>query len=373
MRTARSPSFQKGLARGIAASFGHLNLPEALGILEYAGSGPEYGRALGEGLAETFASFDEDRQSVILDAIQKDSEFSGQFARRLEKSMPYVSAQTRGRMEGLMEKLPHLQRAFLDDDNSGDDDYGSSEHPASEKSRFDHFPVVGLLPAKGQKMGWDVGNVEIAFSGKVQECCVCFIDMVGSTKIASDLTSAQLSRYYEIFLNTVARIAGNFGAKIVKNAGDALIFYFENARQQQDDQEKSARNFKNVLDCCLTMGMAGGALNAKMLSEKLPPVQYRISADYGEVSVAKSSSSQSEDLFGSAMNICAKINSKARPNGLVIGQALFEQVKGMDGYYAFVPTSEKLVGLKGEYGVYHVEEKEKTSVINPFERGATTE
>jgi class 3 adenylate cyclase len=99
-----------------------------------------------------------------------------------------------------------------------------------------------------------------------------------------------------------------------------------------------------------------------MLSEKLPPIQYRISADYGEVSIARSASSQSEDLFGSAMNICAKINnSKAKPNGLVIGEALFNIVKGLEKYM-FVPSSERLIGVKGEYGVYHVEEKEKKGV-----------
>ncbi|MDQ3882943.1 MAG: hypothetical protein M3243_02695, partial [Thermoproteota archaeon] len=127
--------------------------------------------------------------------------------------------------------------------------------------------------------------------------------------------------------------------------------------------------FKNVLDCGLTMGIANNALNAKMLNEKLPPIQYRISAEYGEVSVARSASSQSEDLFGSAMNICAKINSKAKPNGLVIGEALFEIVRGLDDY-VFVPSSERIIGVKGDYGIYHVDQKEKGNVINPFERKA---
>ena len=104
-----------------------------------------------------------------------------------------------------------------------------------------------------------------------------------------------------------------------------------------------------------------------MLIEKLPPIQCRISADYGEVSVARSASSQREDLFGSAMNICAKINSKAKPNGLVIGENLLNIVKGLDEY-VFVPSSERLIGLKGEYEVYHVDLKEKKSMINPFER-----
>ena len=229
--------------------------------------------------------------------------------------------------------------------------------------RFTEFPVVGL--STKVRTNWNTGIEEISFSGEVQNCCVCFIDIIGSTKISSDLTATQLSRYYEIFLNAIALIARNFGARIVKNAGDALIFYFNDT-----SDPKNIMKFKNVLDCGLTMGLASNTLNAKMLSEKLPPIQYRISADYGEVSVARSASSQSEDLFGSAMNICAKINSKAKPNGLVIGESLFDIVKGLDEYM-FVPSSERLIGVKGEYGVYHVDQKEKKSVIiNPFERRA---
>lgn len=228
--------------------------------------------------------------------------------------------------------------------------------------RFMEFPVVGL--STKVRTNWNTGIEEISFSGEVQNYCVCFIDIIGSTKISSDLTPTQLSRYYEIFLNAIALIARNFGAKIVKNAGDALIFYFNDT-----SDPKNIMKFKNVLDCGLTMGLASNTLNAKMFSEKLPPIQYRISADYGEVSVAKSASSQSEDLFGSAMNICAKINSKAKPNGLVIGETLFGIVKELDEY-VFVPSSERLIGVKGEYGVYHVSQKEKRSVINPFDRRA---
>jgi len=229
--------------------------------------------------------------------------------------------------------------------------------------RYVEFPLIGL--STRARMNWNVGTKEISFSGEVQKYCVCFIDIIGSTKISSTLTPTQLSRYYELFLNAIALIARNFRAKIVKNAGDALIFYFNDT-----SDPKHVIKFKNVLDCGLTMGIASNALNAKMHSEKLPPIQYRISADYGEVSVARSVSSQSEDLFGSAMNISAKINSKARPNGLVIGETLFDIVKGLEEYM-FVPSSEKLIGVKGEYGVYHVNQKEKRSVINPFDRRAT--
>jgi two-component system, OmpR family, response regulator ChvI len=232
----------------------------------------------------------------------------------------------------------------------------------SDDIRFTEFPVVGLSTTKGTT-NWNVGTEEISFSGEVQNYCVCFIDIIGSTKISADLTPSQLSRYYELFLNAIALIARNFRAKVVKNAGDALIFYFDDT-----SDPNNVMKFKNVLDCGLTMGMASNALNAKMLSEKLPPIKYRISADYGEVSVARSLSSQSEDLFGSAMNISAKINSKARPNGLVIGENLFEIVKALEEY-TFVPSNETLIGVKGEYRVYHVDQKEKKGIINPFDRG----
>lgn len=219
------------------------------------------------------------------------------------------------------------------------------------------FPMTGL---SRERTGWIIEPSEISFSGKVQNCCIFFIDMIGSTKTSAELTPAQLARYYEVFLNAIALIAKNFGAKIVKNAGDALIFYFEDAGDQ-----KNIMHFKNVIDCGLTMGMASNALNAKMLSEKLPPIKYRISADYGQVSVARSQSSQSEDLFGPAMNNTAKINSKAKPNGLIIGQALYEMVKELVEY-TFAPAED--VSASPQFTGYHVNSKESRDFINPFER-----
>ncbi len=70
------------------------------------------------------------------------------------------------------------------------------------------------------------------------------------------------------------------------------------------------------------------------------------------------------------MNICAKINPKARPNGVVIGETLFKIVKELEEY-TFIPTNDRLMGVKGEYRIYHVDQKEKRNIINPFDRRAT--
>jgi two-component system, OmpR family, response regulator ChvI len=70
--------------------------------------------------------------------------------------------------------------------------------------------------------------------------------------------------------------------------------------------------------------------NKKLHEEKISAaVNYTISVDYGKVEVAETvSSGGKEDLFGSPMNLCAKINAKAPINGMVIGHNLYQILKG---------------------------------------------
>jgi CheY-like chemotaxis protein len=82
-------------------------------------------------------------------------------------------------------------------------------------------------------------------------------------------------------------------------------------------------------------------------SENLPSVSYRISADYGRVEVATSTSSKGEDLFGSTMNICAKINSMAEPNGIVIGGDLYRIINS----FSFIIDKYQFRELEGGYSI----------------------
>jgi two-component system, OmpR family, response regulator ChvI len=170
---------------------------------------------------------------------------------------------------------------------------------------YNDFPVIGSASDADSLFRLASSNTteEVSFSGQRQKYCVCFIDMVNSTAITSSLNDAQVSKYYAIFLNAMATIARNFGAKIIKNAGDCLIYYFP---ATSDSNDKIA--FNDVLECCSTMIEAHRFINAKLNEERLPPINYRISADYGMVEIARSITSASDDLFGSTMNRCAKMN-----------------------------------------------------------------
>ena len=160
-------------------------------------------------------------------------------------------------------------------------------------------------------------------------------------------------RYYSIFLNSMAAIARGYGAKIIKNVGDSLIYYFP-----ETSNVTKWSGFKGVLESATTMISAHKVINAKLSEEKIPLVDYRISADYGRVEIAKSSSSMSEDLFGTTINICSKINTKASQNGLIIGGDLYRVLKrsfsDISNAYSFREKGDHPTGIKQSYPIYHV-------------------
>jgi two-component system response regulator ChvI len=202
---------------------------------------------------------------------------------------------------------------------------------------------------------------EISFSTQSQNFCVCFVDMVDSTKITAEATNKEkVRKYYSIFINTMATIARNFGAKVIKNTGDCLISYYP---KTSDSTNKSA--FKDVIECGLTMIDASPIISAKLKQEGLLSISYRISADYGAVEVAKSITSQNYDFFGSTVNLCAKINSKAPPNGMVIGGDLYQIVKKSYDYYRFEELGGySIVSFKHPYPIYSVISKNRNNNIN---------
>jgi class 3 adenylate cyclase len=257
------------------------------------------------------------------------------------------------------------QRAYSVDSPAGTRINSSSlDHDISESNDFS-FPSFITSKSEDMQHSWvtsEGGEEEVSFSGLRQNYCVCFIDLMNSTRIASNLAGAELDKFYSIFLNAMATIVRNFGGKIIKNAGDALIYYFPNTANPYN---MSA--FKDVLECGITMIAAHRTINSRMRSERLPPLNYRISADYGIVAVAKSKSSQSDDLFGSAMNLCAKINSKAPANGMVIGQNLYQLVKSIEDF-RFERVNEQPDSKYSQYPTYIVQTKEKRNILNPFKR-----
>ena len=204
---------------------------------------------------------------------------------------------------------------------------------------------------------------EISFSSKSQSYCVCFVSMIDSIEITISIRDPdKVRRYYSVFINTMAAIARNFDAKVIKNTGTSLIYYFP---KTSDSSNLSA--FKDVIECGITMMTANKTINTKLKEEGLPSLQYKISADYGMVEVARSlSSPNTDDFFGPTMNVCAKINSMATTNGMVVGSDLYYITKKFspssffgkrfNSQYHFKKIGEYLIthSFKYQYTVYSI-------------------
>jgi len=184
-------------------------------------------------------------------------------------------------------------------------------------------------------------EIEVSFTNNSENYCVTVVDIVGSTSIVSAIGSSEKTRkFYSIFINAMANILRKYDARVIKTVGDGIISFFP---RTNDTTNKDA--FKDVLECCFSQIAESPNINKMLQEEKLPSIGYRISADYGRVEIATSGSLDIDDLFGSTVNFCSKINVRASWNGIVIGSDLYRIIRS-------IPQLEKSCRFEELAGYY---------------------
>lgn len=191
----------------------------------------------------------------------------------------------------------------------------------------------------------------VAFASSSVNYCVGIVDMVNSSKISATLGPAKTSRYYQIFLNSMAKILNRFGGFVIKNIGDCLLFYFPESKNSE-----RKFGFLSSIECMLVMAESQKYISTKLVGEGLPAIDYRISADYGQVVIMKSNTSSSLDMIGPPVNMCTKINHIAPKNGIVIGGDMYQMVNKFSDY-SFKSFGEFSLGFKQSYPVFTIARK----------------
>ncbi len=213
-------------------------------------------------------------------------------------------------------------------------------------------PNMELVPEQNESQTMSVSDYLVAFTTQSHSYCVGCVDMVNSTKISASLSSYKLSLYYETFLNSMAKIVGKFHGKVIKNVGDCLLYYFPLSEDGSD-----LDGVAKCLDCGITMVKVQQMISQKLISNGLPSLSYRISADYGNVVIMNANNSPAIDMIGSPVNMCSKINHCAESNEFVIGGDLYEVVKKIHKY-DFKQVNGCNIGFKSEYPVYKIKLKQ---------------
>ena len=192
----------------------------------------------------------------------------------------------------------------------------------------------------------DNSDYLVAFSGNTTSYCIGLVDMVDSTKISANLSVGQLSKYYQLFLNTMSKTLSRYGGQVIKNVGDSLLFYFP------ESSKNRTFGFMSCIEGALGMLEMHEFICIFAKKESLPCINYRISCDYGPVVIMKPSSGI-VDMIGPPVNMCSKINHAALNNEMIIGGDLYQMAKKIPDY-KFNFAGDYNSSLKHSYPLYKV-------------------
>src|SRR5215212_734667 len=215
------------------------------------------------------------------------------------------------------------------------------------------------------------GNKSIKFTDDSLKCCVCFIEFQGAinnTAIAED--HLQLREYYSTVINSLSQIIKRYNGKIVKSLGDRLLCYFLNFSDLNNEKA-----LEDVIECGLEILEKREDMNNELLKKKnnLPPVErYKISLDYGVVDLALAGDNYQLDIFGSAVNLCSKINSSfsvAAKNEIIIGNNFYRIIKSFPNVlnkYNFINNGEFKVTENIGYPTYIIKRRSNIFLQNDY-------
>ena len=185
---------------------------------------------------------------------------------------------------------------------------------------------------------------------KPKSFCIGMVDIVDSTKTVDQLSSDEVPKYYEIFLNNMAKAVYSNNGDILKIMGDSLLFYFQDTCNPENNS-----GFLDAMECGFSMIHIHDKLNSILERYALPLIDFRISFDYGNVTIMKTKNGLI-DLVGPTINTCAKINTLADRNNMVIGRTVYERIKAFD-QFLFKRIGDFEVHSTHSYPIYAISKK----------------
>ena len=204
----------------------------------------------------------------------------------------------------------------------------------------------------------------IRFSGDSIKSCICYVDLVNSTKNTIAMEGLEyIRKYYSTFINSISNTVKAYNGKIIKNIGDCLVVYFP-----KTSDPNSTISFREVIECGFKILETRFTVNQELSKQHLPPFSYRISMDYGMLDLALVGDYSQIDLFGSTLNLCSKINTTISvPNRIVIGNNFYNILKSFNSViitYDFKINGEYKITEDTKYPTYTIIRKNNTCLIN---------
>ena len=180
-----------------------------------------------------------------------------------------------------------------------------------------------------------------------RQLTVMFIDLVESTKLASQLDPEDLRTIVREYQKVCSEVITRFDGHIAQLLGDGLLVYFGYPQAHEDDAQRAVRTGLGIL-------AALGDLNQGLQQAKGIQLAIRIGVHTGLVVVGQMGSTgrQEQLALGETPNIAARIQGLAAPNTLAISEASYRLV---EGYFACQALgAQTLRGVAQPLNIYRV-------------------
>jgi class 3 adenylate cyclase/tetratricopeptide (TPR) repeat protein len=128
---------------------------------------------------------------------------------------------------------------------------------------------------------------------------VLFVDLVGSTALVSGTDPEVARRRVQQYFDRVQQCVVTHGGIVEKFAGDAVMAAFGIPQAHEDDAERGIRAALEIIDSVAELGL-----------------EARIGVESGQVVVDEV---ESTFATGEAVNVAARLQQSAEPNGILIG------------------------------------------------------
>ncbi|MEY4582354.1 MAG: hypothetical protein RL701_7057, partial [Pseudomonadota bacterium] len=185
------------------------------------------------------------------------------------------------------------------------------------------------------------GTAAASLEAERRHLTVLFCDVVGSTSLSHDLDPEDLREIVTGYHARCAEVVSRFEGHIAQYLGDGVLVYFGFPRAHGDDASRAVRAGLGILQELKSLTAAGR------------PLKLRIGVYTGVVVVGPVGVDQSQRLaVGEAPNLASRVQSRAKPNTLVISETTFRLVSD---HFECVELGEHwLRGLPAKERLYRV-------------------
>lgn len=179
--------------------------------------------------------------------------------------------------------------------------------------------------------------------GRRLKMAVLFLDISGFSSRPSETDDEQMLvlKVLNLFFTEMIKIAEEYGGTVEKNTGDGLMAYFEDG-----GGTPSEVGCKRAVACALTMMAANDYFIKPILdATPVPQVQFRVSIDYGFVTVARLGAARrfnANVAIGATANFAGKMLAFAQPGDIVIGATVRDQLP--PAWYSYTQAMPVVTG-----------------------------